>query len=111
VAVIAPEAYDRAGRAFYRDYARRYDDRSPDPYAIYGYESMALLLDAVERASEAGGGELRRSAVVDALFETRGRESVLGTYSIDGNGDTTTETYGLYEVDDGRIAFDRVIHP
>jgi branched-chain amino acid transport system substrate-binding protein len=111
VAVIAPDAYEPAGRAFYRDYARRYDDRSPDPYAIYGYESMALLLDAVERASEAGGGELRRSGVVDALFDTKGRESVLGSYSIDQNGDTTTETYGLYEVDGGRIAFDRVVHP
>jgi branched-chain amino acid transport system substrate-binding protein len=109
VAVIDPEAYGRAGRAFYADYARRYRDRSPDPYAIYGYESMALLLDSVERAGEAG--DLTRGAVVDALFDTRGRESVLGTYSIDRNGDTTIETYGLYEVDGGRVAFDRVIRP
>jgi branched-chain amino acid transport system substrate-binding protein len=109
VAVIDPEAYGRSGREFYADYARRYDDRSPDPYAIYGYESMALLLNSIERASQ--GGELRRSAIVDALFGTRGRESVLGAYSIDENGDTTIETYGLYEVKGGRIVFDRVIRP
>ncbi len=44
-----------------------------------------MVLDSIERASN----PLDRAAVLDAFFETSGRESVLGTYSIDEVGDTT----------------------
>jgi branched-chain amino acid transport system substrate-binding protein len=34
---------------------------------------------------------------------------VLGTYSIDKNGDTSITDYGVYKVKGGQITFDRVI--
>ena len=37
------------------------------------------------------------------MFQTKGRESVLGTYDIDENGDTTLTDYGIY-TDQGRRA-------
>ena len=44
------------------------------------------------------------------LFEnTKDRDSVLGTYDIDKNGDTTLTDYGLYTIDDGELTFDKVI--
>src|SRR3712207_7263666 len=50
-----------------------------------------------------------RQAVIDqVLTKTKGRESVLGTYDIDGNGDTTLTDYGLYKIEDGKLAFDKV---
>jgi branched-chain amino acid transport system substrate-binding protein len=34
---------------------------------------------------------------------------VLGTYSIDKNGDTSLTDYGLYTIKDGALTFDKVI--
>ena len=34
---------------------------------------------------------------------------MLGTYSIDENGDTTLTDYGVYAVEDGEMVFDQTI--
>jgi branched-chain amino acid transport system substrate-binding protein len=46
-----------------------------------------------------------RSAVTRAIFSTRERRSVLGTYSITHRGDTTLDSYGVYRVRAGRLVF------
>ncbi len=56
--------------------------RRPGPGAALGYEAMALVLDSIDRASD----PLDRESVVDAFLATSGRDSVLGTYSIDPVG-------------------------
>jgi branched-chain amino acid transport system substrate-binding protein len=99
VATLAPSAYPEAGRQFFARYTARYRDRNPDPYAIYGYEAMQLVLDAV-----AAAGADRR-AVIDRLFATRNRQSVLGTYGFDRFGDTTLRTYGLYGIRRGALVY------
>jgi branched-chain amino acid transport system substrate-binding protein len=103
VPTLAPTLYPPAGRAFYADYERRYG--SPQPYAIYGYEAMGLLLNAIAVATHGGTERARRSRVVAALFATRNRNSVIGTYSIDRNGDTTLRRYGVYRVRQGSLTF------
>ena len=95
-----------AGQQFFKDYKAAYGTANPDPYALYGYESMALALDAIKRAGDKGND---RAAVVQQLFATKDRASVLGTYSIDQNGDTSITDYGLYKVVNGELAFDQVI--
>jgi branched-chain amino acid transport system substrate-binding protein len=40
---------------------------------------------------------------------TKDRESALGVYSIDPNGDTTLTDYGLYTIKDGLPTFNKVI--
>ena len=75
------------------------------PYAIYGFEAMSLMLDAIARATDRGRRPAVRSNVATALFHTRDRRSVLGTYSIDGNGDTSLRRYGVYRVVGGQLAF------
>jgi branched-chain amino acid transport system substrate-binding protein len=47
--------------------------------------------------------------VIDAFFKIKDRDSVLGTYSIDANGDTTLSSYGGNTVSGGRIVFNKVI--
>jgi branched-chain amino acid transport system substrate-binding protein len=49
--------------------------------------------------------EVSRSHVLSALFSTRDRDSAVGTYSIDSNGDTTLDRYGVYRIQDGRLVF------
>ena len=92
-----------AGRRFLRTYARRYG--SVQPSAIYGYAAMALLLDAVRRATADGAREATRSRVLHEILTTRNLPSVLGTYSIDGHGDTSLDRFGVYRAVDGRIVF------
>jgi branched-chain amino acid transport system substrate-binding protein len=107
IATLDPSKFGPEGKKFFADYKKQYNESSPDPYAIYGYESMALLLDSIKRAS--AKGDLTRQSVVDALLSTKNRKSVLGTYSIDKNGDTSLTDYGLYKISGGKLTFDKVI--
>ena len=92
------------GKAFFTDYAKKYGDNSPDPYSIYGYEAMRLALDAIQRS---GSGS--KQDVTKALFDTKDRKSVLGTYSIDQNGDTTLTDLAIDGVQNGKLKFEKVI--
>jgi branched-chain amino acid transport system substrate-binding protein len=65
---------------------------------------MLLALDAIERS-----GDGSKEGIKKALFETKDRSSVLGTYSIDENGDTTLTDYGAYAVENGELKFDQTI--
>jgi len=107
IAVLPPDEYGPEGQKFFKDYEAEYGDSSPDPYAIYGFESMSLTLDAIKRA--AADGKVDKAAVIDQLFATKDRSSVLGTYSIDENGDTTLTDYGSYRIDKGQLVFDETV--
>lgn len=87
-------------------FKQTYNTDTVDPYAIYGYETMALALDALKRAGDKAND---RDAVIEALLSTKDRESVLGTYSIDANGDTTLTDYGLYVIKDGLPTYSKKI--
>jgi len=105
---VAPEEYPPAGQEFLKAYEEEYGEKNPDRYAVYGYESMSLLLDAIERAGENGGD---RAAVVEQLLATKDREGVFGNYSIDENGDITLTPYGVYGIEDDQLVFDRSVEP
>jgi branched-chain amino acid transport system substrate-binding protein len=109
VATLDPDDYPPAGKDFFDRYVKETGDKTPAPYAIYGYETMSVMLDAMKRAADANGGKLSRQAVIDQFFNTKGRDSVLGTYDIDKNGDTTLTDYGLYKIADHELAFEKVI--
>jgi branched-chain amino acid transport system substrate-binding protein len=101
---LPPSELPPEGQAFYRDYADKYGGETPDPYAIYGYEAMRLALDAIQRS---GSGE--KADIVKALFETKDRRGVLGTYSIDKNGDTTLTDRSLESVENGQLTFVKIV--
>ena len=106
VATLSPDQYPAEGQKFFDDYEAKYGEANPDPYAIYGYEAMKLVLDTCEQL----GPECSdKQAMIDALFNTKGRESVLGTYDIDENGDTTLTDYGVYTIKDGELIFGETV--
>jgi branched-chain amino acid transport system substrate-binding protein len=109
VAALAAADYPPLGRRFLAAYARHYGP--PQPYAIFGYEAMSLMLDAISRATDHGRTEAVKSKVLQAIFATRDRHSALGTYSIGANGDTTLDQYGVYHISRGRLVFWKAMSP
>jgi branched-chain amino acid transport system substrate-binding protein len=108
VATLDLAAYP-GGQTFLKDYQAKYGPGSPDPYAIYGYESMKLALDTIAGLGSKGND---KAAVLAALFATTSRNSVLGTYGFDANGDTTLKSYGVYKVGpDGNPLFVKTVTP
>src|SRR5215475_13833209 len=97
------------GKDFLAAYKAKYGTANPDPYAIYGFEAMKLGLDTIKGLGAKGND---KAAVLKALFSTTSRNSVLGTYGFDKNGDTTLKAYGLYKVGpDGEPVFLKTITP
>jgi branched-chain amino acid transport system substrate-binding protein len=108
VATLDLSAYP-GGKQFLANYKAAYGVSNPDPYAIYGYESMKLGLDTI--ASLGANGD-NRADVLKALLAIKARDSVLGTYGFNADGDTTLKSYGLYKVgSNGDPLFDQTITP
>ena len=97
------------GKEFLAAYKGKYGTADPDPYAIYGYEVMKLGLDTI--ASLGANGD-NKADVLKALFATKDRQSVIGTYGFDANGDTTLKSYGLYSANkSGDLVFRQTLTP
>ncbi len=75
-------------------------------YALYGYETMSTALLAIRRAGVRGNS---RQAVVNQFFAIRNRNSVIGRYSIEPEGETTLSTYGSDRVEGGQATFYKVL--
>jgi branched-chain amino acid transport system substrate-binding protein len=107
VATLDLSAYP-GGKTFLAAYKAKYGGGTPAPYAIYGYEAMKLVLDTISKLGSQGNN---KTAVLHALLATKNRNSVLGTYSFDKNGDTTLKAYGLYKVVNGQLVFKQTLTP
>lgn len=70
------------------------------PIGFYGYEAMALILDAIATAGP------DRRAIAEAARATRDRDSILGPYSLDAEGHTTAPADGRLVPIDGHIVWD-----
>ncbi|HEY6638053.1 MAG TPA: ABC transporter substrate-binding protein [Solirubrobacterales bacterium] len=73
-------------KQFRSSFAQRFH-RSPGPYAAYGYEAMALILQGIREAGTDASSfrDDMRNAVIGAHRD----DTVLGSYSITSEGDTT----------------------
>jgi branched-chain amino acid transport system substrate-binding protein len=106
VATLGVRDFPAEGQAMAARFFAAYRVRSIDPYAVYGYESMRIVLDAIARAAPRGND---RGAVLDAFWAAGARHGVLGTYSFDANGDTTQRRYGIYGISGGWVTYRRAI--
>jgi branched-chain amino acid transport system substrate-binding protein len=106
VGTIDPKDYPPAGQKFFADFKAKYGAATPEPYAIYGYEAMSLLLDSMKRA---GSKCNDRQAVIDQVFKTKNKQSVLGTYSVDKDGDVTTKQFGRFLVAGGKLKYEKTV--
>jgi branched-chain amino acid transport system substrate-binding protein len=106
VGTIDPKDYPPEGQKFFKDFKAKYGGGQPQPYAIYGYEAMSLMLDAMKRAGDQCND---RAAIIDQVFKTKDKKSVLGTYSVDKDGDVTTKQFGRFFVKNGKLSYDKTV--
>ena len=99
VATIPAKDYPAAGQKFFEDFKAKYKQKVIQPYAIYGFEAMDVILDSMERADDCAD----RQAVIDAFFSTKGKEGVTGTYDVDEDGDVTLSQFGRYRIENGEL--------
>jgi branched-chain amino acid transport system substrate-binding protein len=99
--VLATRLYPPAARRVLAEYRRRFA-ATGEPYVLYGYEAMSVVLAAIGAAGEGGDD---RQAVIDRFLATRERRSVLGVYSMKPNGETTLSSYAIDRVVNGAPVF------
>ncbi|HEV2773964.1 MAG TPA: branched-chain amino acid ABC transporter substrate-binding protein [Solirubrobacteraceae bacterium] len=102
---LPPRLLPPAARTF-RDRYRTTFGRSPAPEALQAYEAASAVLHAIRTAGEKGNN---RSAVTDAFFSIRDRESVLGRYSIDRFGDTSLSRYAGNRLSGSQFVLDKLL--
>ena len=92
-----------AGKAFLTAFGK------PGYAAASGYgapeaaQAAEVLLDAIARSNGT------RASIVEALFETRVKDGILGSFGFDSNGDVVPATGTVYRTHDGRAVVDRVV--
>ncbi len=88
-----------AGGKFVSDFNAKYG-HAPDPQAIFGYEAMSAVLAVLREAGSQAGN---RSTVVHDFLSIKNRQSVLGTYSMNSNGDTSIAPFVFSRLQRGKL--------
>jgi branched-chain amino acid transport system substrate-binding protein len=88
------------GQQFVTDYTAKYG-KLTEPYAVYGYETMNVIIKAIEDVCAAGGDPTDRATINKAVFAIKDFDGALGTWSFDANGDTSLSDMTFYQVQKG----------
>jgi branched-chain amino acid transport system substrate-binding protein len=91
---VAGEPNDKlgpAGKTFVKDFGAEIG-ASPNPYSAYGAQAMEVMLTAI---ANSGGS---RAKVADNLLHTKVTNGILGNFSINANGDTTSNPVTQYKL-------------
>ncbi len=102
---LRPAMYSASAQRVLAAYRVRFDE-APEASALFGYEAMNATLQAIRAAGSRGND---RQAVIDSLFAGGERDSVIGRYAVEPDGETTLATYAADKIVDGRPVFWRVL--
>ena len=70
-------------------------------YTFAGYDCAAILIDAIDRAITANGGNLpTRQQVIDQMAKTTAFKGLTGTYTLNDKGDPTTPALQIQQYKD-----------
>jgi branched-chain amino acid transport system substrate-binding protein len=92
-----------AGKAFVKGFTKAAG--TPDPYSVYAAQATEVLLAAIAKSNGSRGD------VAAKLFKTKITNGILGSFSLNKNGDTTSNPVTIYKVKGGKSTTLRVIVP
>ena len=81
VAGVPIEEFKGEGQTFVTDFKEILGNEPVDPYAAYGAQAAEIMLDAIAK----GGDD--RAAIIQAIFDTKVENGILGSFEINENGD------------------------
>ncbi|TMM22493.1 MAG: branched-chain amino acid ABC transporter substrate-binding protein [Actinobacteria bacterium] len=90
VAGQPPEKLTGAGQDFVKNFGAQIGT-AVNPYSTYAAQSMQVVLDAIANSDGS------RAKITDNLLHTKVTDGILGTFSINSNGDTTRNPVTVYQ--------------
>jgi branched-chain amino acid transport system substrate-binding protein len=92
-----------AGKAFVKGFTKVAG--SPDPYSVYAAQAAEVLVAAIARSNGT------RASVTQQLFKTNVKNGILGSFTINHNGDTSSNPVTIYMIKGGKSTTFKVIVP
>jgi branched-chain amino acid transport system substrate-binding protein len=92
------------GQSFVQRYTAKYG--ALGTYTVYGYEAMAVTLQAIAKA-----GKKDRATILQTIAATKDFDGILGKWSFDKNGDTTLNTFTVYQVAGNKLQYIQQVNP
>jgi branched-chain amino acid transport system substrate-binding protein len=106
---VAPHAPGvAAGRRILERIARDQGAELAQPAALWGYESMRVVLEAI-RAAQRARDLADRADVIRAALRPRTRRSAIGTYEVHRNGAVEGLSLALYRLQGDRFEYVRAL--
>ncbi len=93
------------GKAFVKDFGATQSGGSVDPYSAYAAQSAEVLLTAIENSDGT------RADVAAQLLKTKVTDGILGSFTIDSNGDTNSNPVTIYQIKGGKQTTYKTIVP
>jgi branched-chain amino acid transport system substrate-binding protein len=99
------EKLGAAGKKFVKDFGATQSGGNVDPYSAYAAQAADVLLTAIENSDGT------RADVAANLLKTKVTDGILGTFSIDQNGDTNANPVTIYQIKGGKQTTYKTITP
>jgi branched-chain amino acid transport system substrate-binding protein len=93
------------GKKFVKDFSKEIGGKNPDPYSAYAAQAAEVLLTAIQKSDGT------RKSVTEQLFKTKVTDGIIGTFSINQNGDTSSNPVTQYRIKGGKQTTFKVITP
>ncbi len=96
------------GAAWVKTYSTKFG-KDPEAWAVYGYDSMGVVLDALKRVVAANPGvKPTRELLTKAIRETNGYQGIATTVSFDKRGDNIDALVYVYQYKEAKYPADLV---
>jgi branched-chain amino acid transport system substrate-binding protein len=93
------------GKAFVKDFGATQKGGNVDPYSSYAAQATEVLLTAIEKSDGT------RTSVTDNLLKTKVADGILGNFTINSNGDTSSNPVTMYRIKGGKQTTYKTITP
>jgi branched-chain amino acid transport system substrate-binding protein len=104
VAGLPNEQLKGAGKAFVAGF-KKATGQTPDPYSVYAAQAAEIMVQAIANSDGS------RASVTKNLFKTKVTNGILGSFTINANGDTSSNPVTVYKVKGGQQTTLKVIVP
>ena len=90
-----------AGKEFVKTYEEKYEGKKAEAFSVYGYDTMGVILAAIEKTIEANDGKKpSREQVAEAIRATQDFQGALASVSLDEKGDNSKAQIYLFKFEE-----------